>query len=189
MFEIVGIAGSLRRASINAGLLRAAQASMPPGARLAIHQIRQIPLYDGDLETAQGIPAAVAALKEAIAAADGLLIATPEYNASIPGVLKNAIDWLSRPASDIGRVFGGKPVALIGASPGGLGTALSQTAWLPVLRLLRARLWTGGQFTVPRAGGLFDGDGNLIDPGTREKLGAYLAAFVTDIGNGAAGED
>src|SRR5205807_756452 len=84
----------------------------------------------------QGIPAAVSQLKEAIVAADAVLLATPEYNNSLPGVLKNAIDWLSRPSSDIKRVFGGKPFATMGASAGGFGTILSQTAWLPVLRTL-----------------------------------------------------
>jgi len=81
----------------------------------------------------------------AIAAADGLLLVTPEYNNSIPGVFKNAIDWLSRPPADISRVFGGKPVAIIGASPGGFGTILSQEAWLPVLRTLGTKPWFGGR--------------------------------------------
>jgi hypothetical protein len=83
------------------------------------------------VETADEIPERVSALKEAIVAADGLLLATPEYNNSMPGVFKNAVDWLSRPPADIGRVFGGKPVAVLGASPGGFGTILSQNAWLP----------------------------------------------------------
>ena len=99
---------------------------MPDDSELAIGSIRGIPLYDGDLEAEEGIPEAVAALKEAIVAADGLLIVTPEYNNSIPGVFKNAVDWLSRPPADIKRVFGGKPVALMGASPGSFGTILSQ---------------------------------------------------------------
>src|SRR5947208_8844484 len=122
MVRIVGISGSLRQGSYNSALLRAALASMPAGAELVVGTIRGIPLYDGDVEASEGIPAPVATLKDAIAAADGLVLATPEYNNSMPGVLKNAIDWLSRPASDIQRVFGGKPVALVGASPGGFGT-------------------------------------------------------------------
>ena len=176
--EIVGLGGSLRRASFNAGLLRAASELMPGGATLTIHTIAGIPLYDADDEAASGIPAPVRAIKDAIAMADGLLIATPEYNASIPGVLKNAIDWLSRPAEDIARVFGGKPVALIGASPGGFGTVLAQEAWLPVLRKLGAAPWFGKQLTVAGAGNLFDKDGNLTDPGTRDKLREFLAAFA-----------
>src|SRR5262245_18675269 len=113
MATIVGIAGSLRTGSFNGALLRAAREVAPAGTDLAIASIADIPLYDGDAEAAQGIPAAVAALKEQISAADGLLLATPEYNNSVPGVLKNAVDWLSRPPRDIPRVFGDKAVALI----------------------------------------------------------------------------
>ncbi|QGN54825.1 NADPH-dependent FMN reductase [Novosphingobium sp. Gsoil 351] len=191
MTIIVGLGGSLRRASFNSGLLRAAAQLAPAGSTLAVYGIAGIPLYDGDLEEAEGIPSAVAGLKDAIAAADGLLIATPEYNSSIPGVLKNAIDWLSRPNSDIARVFGGKPVALIGASPGGFGTVLSQAAWLPVLRQLGAAPWFGAPLTVARSGKLFDADGDLTDGETRERLAALLVKFVASIeqGNGAAGED
>ena len=130
MTRILGLSGSLRAGSLNTALLRAARDLMPGGSTLGIGSIAGIPLYDGDLEARAGIPAAVAALKDAIADADGLLVATPEYNNSIPGVLKNAVDWLSRPAADIARVFGGRPVALIGASPGGFGTILGQDAWL-----------------------------------------------------------
>ena len=182
MTTIVGLGGSLRKASLNSGLLRAASELAPAGTAIAIHGIAGIPLYDGDVEREHGIPAPVAALKDAIAGADALLIATPEYNASIPGVLKNAVDWLSRPSDDIARVFGGKPVAVIGASPGGFGTILSQTAWLPVLRKLGARPWFGGQLAVARAGSLFDDAGNLTDAGSREKLKDFLAAFVAAIG-------
>src|SRR3546814_7745777 len=102
---------------LNTGLLRAAQANMPDGARLNIASISGIPLYNADVEEEEGIPQSVADLKEAIAKADGLLLATPEYNNSIPGVFKNAIDWATRPPADIPRVFAAKPVAVIGASP------------------------------------------------------------------------
>src|SRR5690606_30240343 len=129
MVELIGIAGSLRRGSFNRALLRAAERLAPQGTTIGVGSIEQIPLYDGDRERDDGTPPAVRALQDSIAAADGLLIATPEYNASMPGVLKNAIDWLSRPAKDIPRVFGGKAVALIGATPGRGGTRLSQTAW------------------------------------------------------------
>src|SRR3546814_3136138 len=95
--------------------------------------------------SAEGIPPAVAVLKDALSAADGLLMVTPEYNNSLPGVFKNAIDWMTRPAADIARVFGGKPVAVIGASPGGFGTQLGQNAWLPVLRTLGTAPWFEGQ--------------------------------------------
>jgi NAD(P)H-dependent FMN reductase len=126
MINLIGLAGSLRRGSLNAVLLRAAAKRSPPESAVVIESIRGIPLYDGDVEAGEGVPAGVTALKDAIANADGLLLVTPEYNNSIPGVFKNAIDWLSRPPGDIKRVFGGKPVALMGASPGGFGTTLSQ---------------------------------------------------------------
>src|SRR5271170_5743128 len=108
---------------------------MPPDSTLEVGSIRGIPLYDGDIE-AQGIPATVSQLKEAIVAADGVLLVTPEYNNSIPGVFKNTIDWLSRPPADARRVFGGRRFAIIGASPGAFGTVSSQAAWLPVMRTL-----------------------------------------------------
>lgn len=148
---------------------------------MEIGSIADIPLYNGDVE-AQGIPGPVAELKDRIAAADGLLLVTPEYNNGIPGVFKNAIDWLSRPSSDIARIFGGKPVAVIGASPGGFGTILSQAAWLPVLRTLGADHWSGGRLMVSHAGQAFDAEGNLTDEAVREKLKAFLAGFVAYIG-------
>jgi chromate reductase len=178
--QLVGISGSLRRHSYNAGLLRAAQAAMPAGAELAIHSIVEVPLYNADLE-AEGIPAAVSVLKDAVAAADGLLLVTPEYNNGVPGVFKNAIDWMSRPASDVARVFGGKPVAMIGASPGNFGTILSQNAWLPTLRTLGAELWTGGRLMVSGAGKAFDEEGNLTDEAVRAKLARFLEGFAASI--------
>jgi NAD(P)H-dependent FMN reductase len=102
---------------------------------------------------------------------------TPEYNNSIPGVFKNAIDWLSRPDTDIARVFGGRPVGVIGASPGRFGTLLSQTAWLPVLKTLGTAAYFGGRLQVARAGDVFDESGNLVDERIREQLGKYLAGF------------
>src|SRR5437588_10028349 len=149
MITIVGFAGSLRQGSYNAELLRGVGAMMPAESELQEASIREFPLYDGDDEAAHGVPPAVTALKDAIAAAGGLLLVTPEYNNSIPGVAKNAIDWLSRPPSDIARVFGGKPVAIAGASPGGFGTVLSQNAWLPVFRTLGAELWPGRLLGLP----------------------------------------
>ena len=186
MTRILGIAGSLRRDSFNLALLRAAEAMMPPGASLDVRTIHGIPLYNADEEEAAGLPETVAALKDAVATADGLLLATPEYNNGMPGVFKNAIDWLSRPADDIGRVFGNRPVAIIGASPGNFGTLLAQNDWLPILRTLGTRPWFGGRFLAPRAGSLFDAEGQLHDPAIRERLAAFLAGFVHFIeGNGA----
>ena len=178
MTKLVGIAGSLRKGSLNAALLRAAAGLTPEGTELAIGSIRGIPLYDGDLEAAEGIPGPVAALKDAIAAADGLILATPEYNNSVPGVLKNAVDWLSRPPADIGRVFGGRPVALIGASPGGFGTVLAQNAWLPVVRTLGAEFWSGGRLLVSRAQAAFAEDGTLADEKVREQLRTFVQGFA-----------
>src|SRR5262249_4909629 len=177
MLYIVGISGSTRRGSFNSALLRAAASSLPQGAQLRIESIASIPLYNGD-EEARGLPEAVARLKDAIAEADGLLLVSPEYNNSLPGVAKNAIDWLSRPPADIPRVFGGKPVAIAGASPGGFGTVLSQNAWLPVFKMLGAELWSGGQLLVSRAGSVFDANGAIQDPRVRENVRSFVAGFV-----------
>ncbi len=176
MTTVIGISGSLRGASLNSALLRAAAGAMPNGVTLEIASIKGIPLYDGDVEAAHGLPDAVVKLKERVVAADALLLTTPEYNNSIPGVFKNAIDWLSRPDADIPRVFGGRPVGVIGASPGGFGTLLSQTAWLPVLKTLRTAAYFGGRLQVSRAGDVFK-DGELVDERIREQLAKYLAGF------------
>jgi chromate reductase len=177
MIKVLGISGSLRRGSYNAALLRAATRLMPEDASLEIASIRGIPLYDYDVE-AQGIPAAVAQLKEAVVGADGVLLVTPEYNNSIPGVFKNAIDWLSRPPADARRVFGGRAFALIGASPGAFGTNLSQAAWLPVLRTLGTAPWFGGRLQVARAATVFDESGALKDATVEEQLKQFLAGYV-----------
>lgn len=179
MTTIIGIAGSVRIASYNAALLRAAAQLMPLSSQLKIASIKDIPLYDGDLEATEGIPPPVAALKDQIADADGLLLATPEYNNSIPGVLKNAIDWLTRPPADIPRVFHHRPVAIIGASPGGFGTILAQNAWLPVLRTLGTRPWFEGRLLVSRAGSVFDTAGELADEKIKGQLQQFLQGFVT----------
>jgi chromate reductase, NAD(P)H dehydrogenase (quinone) len=175
--RLLGLSGSLRAGSYNTALLRAAAGLLPDGVQMEIGSIAGIPLYDGDAEANDGIPDAVTRLKQQIADSDGLLLVTPEYNNSIPGVFKNAIDWASRPPADIPRVFGGKRVALIGASPGAFGTILSQQAWLPVLRTLGCELWTGGRLMVSGAGKVF-ADGALADPKIAERLRAYLAGFA-----------
>lgn len=183
MIRILGLSGSLRRASFNAGLLRAAAEVVPEGTVVEIGSIRDVPLYNADDEAASGIPHAVKELKAALQAADGLLLVTPEYNNSIPGVFKNAIDWMSRPASDIPAVFGNKPVAVLGASPGNFGTVLSQNSWLPVLRTLGTRHWSEGRMLVPRARSVFDADGNLTDEETRERLRGFVTGFSAFIRN------
>ena len=178
MLTLIGISGSLRRGSYNSALLRTAASMMPPGTELRIESIAEIPLYNGDDEAGTGVPAAAARLKDAIAAADGLLLVTPEYNNSLPGVTKNAVDWLTRPPSDVPRVFRGKPVAIAGASPGGFGTILSQNAWLPVFRTLGADLWSAGRLLVSRAGSVIDANGEVTDATTRENIGKFVKGFV-----------
>lgn len=184
--RLVGLSGSLRAGSYNSALLRAAQSMTPPGVELIESSIRDIPLYDGDVERDQGLPEAVVALKELIAGSDGLLLFTPEYNNGIPGLFKNAIDWLSRPASDIERVFGGRPVAVLGASPGPFGTVMSQAAWLPVLRTLGTAPWFGARMLIPHAGSAFDADGRLIDEDARRRLAKFIRGFADHCGSRSA---
>ena len=181
MTHILGISGSLRAQSWNTALLRSAQALVDTGVMLDIATLHGIPLYDGDLEAREGLPAAVSALKERIVASDGVLLVTPEYNNGIPGVFKNAIDWLSRPAADIPRVFGNRPVAVIGASPGGFGTIPAQNGWLPVLKTLGTRQWSGGRLLVSRAQKVFDEHGELQDEAIRKQLSDFLRGFATYI--------
>jgi chromate reductase len=184
MTTLIGLSGSLRRGSFNSALLRAAVELAPSDLHIEIASIRDFTLYDGDVEERDGSPPPVAQLKDRIAAADGLLLVSPEYNNSLPGVFKNAIDWLSRPSRDIPRVFGGKPVGLIGASPGAGGTRLSQTAWLPVLRVLGTRPYFGRSVFIAGAGAVFDQDGALIDEKTRELVRRYMAGLAEFVGAG-----
>ena len=182
MTRIMGLSGSLRRLSFNTGLLHAAAELAPEGVTLEPHTIHGVPLYDADLE-ADGTREPVLALRRALEASDGLLLVTPEYNNSIPGVFKNAVDWMaSGPGADL---FRGKPVAIVGASPGGFGTMLSQNAWLPVLRALGTRPWCEGRMLVSKAGGLFDDTGRLTDAATRERLAGFVAGFAREIDEGA----
>lgn len=176
--HIIALSGALRRASYNTALLRAAAELAPAGVTLELRTLHGIPLYDGDVEAAQGIPEAVTALREAIRAADALLIGTPEYNNSMPGVLKNGLDWLSRPSGEGAKLFGGKPTALVGATPGGLGTVQSQDALLSVLRAFGSDFWMAGRLMVSKAGTAFDADGRLVDDKLREQLERFMQGFT-----------
>lgn len=178
MVTIIGISGSLRKDSINTGLLKAAAKNAPEGCQVIVESIKDIPLYNGDIEDTQGIPTPAASLKENIAAADGLLIATPEYNNSIPGVLKNTIDWISRPPKDRPKVFANRPVGIIGATPGSSGTSFSQYAWLPVFRILGAQVWSGKLLWIANASDKFDKNGVLIDESTLKHVAEYMNGFV-----------
>ena len=178
MATIIGLCGSLRRRSFNRMLLRAAAEAAPPGTSIEQASIREIPLYDGDVEEEQGVPDAVQRLKSRLAEADGLLIVTPEYNHSMPGVLKNAIDWLSRPADHIPRVFGGRPVAIMGATTGPGGTALAQAAWLPVVRKLGMRPWFQGGVLISDAFTVFDTDGRIADAAMRQLIRRFVEGFA-----------
>jgi len=173
--KILGIAGSLRQGSYNRALLRAARELLPEGAELVEHDLRDLPLYDGDVEAA-GDPQAVVAFKDAIRAADALLIATPEYNRGVPGVLKNAIDWASRPplASPLAR----KPVAIMGASTGLGGTARAQEQLRAALEFPGALVLEEPHVRVPEAFLRFDESGELADDGARAELGDLLDALV-----------
>ena len=178
MTKLVAISGSLRKGSFNTALMRAAIAMAPEGVEIVESTIRGIPLYDGDEEAVNGVPEAAAKLKDLVAAADGVMLFTPEYNNSIPGVLKNAIDWMTRPPADISRVFSDKPFAIAGASPGNFGTVLSQEAWLPVMRTLRTRPWFGTKLMVSKASSVFDGDGRIVDEATDKRLRDFVEGFV-----------
>jgi chromate reductase, NAD(P)H dehydrogenase (quinone) len=171
---ILGLAGSLRRASYNRGLLRAAAEAAPANVRLEAADLAPIPLYNADVE-ADGDPAPVAALKDAVARSDALLVATPENNYSIPGVLKNAIDWVSRPPRSVLRH---KPIALMGATPGGFGTVRAQLALRQVFVFTDSYVLPKPELWVSRARERFDEDGNLTDDALRDDLRALIDALV-----------
>jgi chromate reductase, NAD(P)H dehydrogenase (quinone) len=174
-FQVLGIAGSLRRASYNRSLLRAAEQLAPDGVDVRAFDLLPIPLYNADVE-AEGDPAPVRELKEQIRTADALLIASPEYNYSVPGVLKNAIDWASRPPRD--SALQHKPVALMGASPGGFGTVRSQLALRQVFLFTRSLVLPEPELYVSTAHEKIDRDGNLTDGETRRRVRALLEALV-----------
>jgi chromate reductase len=167
MTSIFALSGSLRKGSYNSALLRALVSVAPADITVNVGSIRDVPPF----------PQSVQQLKDALIAAKGLLLVTPEYNNTIPGVLKNAIDWMSRPPADIAKVFKDKAVAIMGASDGLGGTRLSQTAWLPVFRTLGMRPWYGGTLYMASASASFDANGNLTDDKMKERLKKYLEGF------------
>jgi chromate reductase len=172
-FSILGISGSLRAASFNTGLLRAAQELAPAGVSVTIADIGAIPLYNEEVYQA-GFPAAVATLRAQVQAADAVILATPEYNYSIAAPLKNAIDWVSRPPAP--QPFDGKPVAIMGASAGRLGTARAQYHLRQVLVFLNAHVLNKPEVMVGAAGQAF-ADGRLTAQTARDLIGQQLAAL------------
>lgn len=177
MTRIITLSGSLRSGSFNTRLARALADRAPGGCDLEVVTPAGIPLYDGDLESKEGVPGAVEALKDRIASADGLVLVTPEYNQGVPGVMKNTIDWLSRPPADIARVFGGRPVAICGATPGGAGTRSAQYALLPTLRALGAQVWSGKTLYVSSARKVLDEQGAVIDEDIEKRIVDFIEGF------------
>ena len=172
---IVAFAGSLRRASFNRGLVRAAVTVAPRGVRIEVLDLRPIPMFDQDLEDL-GEPAAVAAFKQAIGRADALLVATPEYNHGMPGLLKNALDWASRPRASSPLID--KPVAIMGASSGRGSSARAQAQLRESFVFTGACVMPQPEVLVGQAASLFDADGELIDATTRDAVAELVAALV-----------
>lgn len=171
------MSGSLRRDSFNTALLRAAQSVVPANAKLEIVEYADVPLYNHDVESEVGFPDAVAGMRRQLAIADAILIATPEYNWSVPGVLKNAIDWASRrPDSPIRN----KPTAIMGAG-GRLGTAYAQMHLRQILSHNDMRVITNPSVFVSRASEHFDHAGNLINPRYLNQIERLLAALVNEV--------
>ena len=173
--RILGIAGSLRHGSFNRAALRSAEALAPVGMTIDTFDITPIPLYNEDVRQ-QGFPPAVEDLRARVKAADGLLIVTPEYNYSIPGVLKNAIDWASRPPE---QPFDGKPIGIIGASAGTMGSGRAQYHLRQCFVFLNGLVMNRPEVMIPQAQNKFDAEGVLIDQPTRDYIAAHLGALKT----------
>ena len=171
--HILGISGSLRQASLNTAALRSCATLLPDGVTFSLADLSDVPLYNEDLRV-QGLPSSVQQLREQISTADAIVIATPEYNYSFPGVLKNAIDWASRPPD---QPFDGKPIALMGATPGGLGTSRAQYQLRQVFIYLDSRVLNRPEVMISAAPSKFDADGKLIDEPTAENLRKLLVAL------------
>jgi chromate reductase, NAD(P)H dehydrogenase (quinone) len=173
--NVLGFAGSLRKGSFNRMLLRAAVELAPPGVTIDTFELDAIPLYNGDVE-AQGDPEPVAEWKDAIRRADAILVATPEYNYGVPGVLKNAIDWASRPPGK--AVLNGKPAAIMGASPGGFGTTRAQLQLRQAFVFTQTLAVPQPEVLVAKAHEKFDADGRLTDEPTRRFVRLLLEALA-----------
>lgn len=173
--KILGFAGSLRKDSFNRALLRAARELAPPGMTIDIFDLLSIPLYNGD-EESHGDPDPVAAFKEAIRRADAVLMVTPEYNHGVPGVMKNAVDWASRPPRN--AALSRKPVAIMGASPGITGTARGQSQLRQSFEFTNSYAMPQPELLVFRANEKFDAEGRLNDEPTRKFLQEFLQAFA-----------
>lgn len=175
--DVLGLSGSLREASLNTRLVRALKDLAPAGMRIETATLHGVPLYDGDLE-AEGLPESVTALAERIAGADALIIASPEYNYSLPGVLKNGIDWLSRVRP---MPFTGKPLAIMGATPGRLGTSRMQYQLRHALLFTEARVLTKPEVMLGNGGALFDAAGALVDAAAVKVVRAQLDALAAAV--------
>jgi chromate reductase len=173
--RVLGVAGSLRQASYNRALLRAAIGLAPPGMTLTAFDLIDVPLYNGDVE-AGGDPLGVVAFKQAIAASDAVLFVTPEYNHGVPGVMKNAVDWASRPAQ--AAPLSGKPVGIIGASPGQTGSARGQSQLRQAFEFTNSYCMPQPEILVFRAHEKFDEAGRLTDEATGRHLSRYLEALM-----------
>ncbi|MEX2573910.1 MAG: NADPH-dependent FMN reductase [Balneolaceae bacterium] len=174
LLNVLAFAGSLRKGSYNKSLIRAAKELSPGHLGLEIFDIADIPLYNADVES-NGDPGPVSAFKEAIGSADGLLIATPEYNHGTSGVTKNAIDWASRPPQD--SPLNKKPVGIMGASPGATGSARGQSQLRQAFGFTNSYCMPQPEILVYRAAGKFDDEGKLTDDKTRDFLEKYLESF------------
>ena len=172
--NIIAISGALRKASTNTGLLRALKDGAPENVSIEIATLHGIPLYDGDVEAATGKPKAVLELDAKIRAADGIVISTPEYNFSIPGVLKNATDWLSRGGSP----FRWRRVGIIGAADGPLGTGRSQYHLRQNLQALEAIVMPKPEFFAGHNSQKFDAEGNLLEEDSRKRLTKWFATYL-----------
>jgi chromate reductase len=174
--RVVGIAGSLRGGSLNRALLQAAVELAPARLEIVVHGLSEVPLYNADVEAA-ALPPGVHELRVAIREADAILIATPEYNHGVPGVLKNAIDWLSRPPID--SALNRKPCGIIGASPGMTGTARAQSQLRQALVFTNTYAMLRPEVLVALANTKFDNEGRLTDDRTRKHLTVFLTEFLT----------